>query len=226
MDMGDIIRLVFLALIFLSFFGGLFGRNREGEEQQARGAPRPTDVFESGGQDRPRPQRQPQPQPQSQPQRPPQERQMPTTATQWWEELTGNRTQPEPRSQPQPRELERQVANRGDSISRGEAQRAEHQRQRRERVTTTAAGQQSIREGERQMLEQDITDMPEPMELHPRRRRDREIGATAQARRRRTGGDVLRRSMRKPDTLERAFILKEVLDEPLALRERRQATYG
>lgn len=223
MDMGDIIRLIFLAFIFLSFFGGLFGRNREGQEQQGN-APRPTDVFESGGQDRPRPQRQAQ----SQPQRPPQERQMPTTATQWWEELTGNRAQPEPRrqpqSQPQRREPERQVATRDDAISRGEAERAEHQRQRRERATV--AGSQSVREGERQMLEQDITDMPEAMELYPRRRRDREIGATAQRRPRRTGGDVLRRSMRKPETLERAFILKEVLDEPLALRERRQETYG
>ncbi len=225
MDMGDIIRLIFLAFIFLSFFGGLFGRNREGQEQQGR-APRPTDVSESGWQDRPRPQRQPQPQSQSQPQRPPQERQMPTTATQWWEELTGNRTQPEPRPQPQPqrREPDRQVATQDDSISRGEAERAEHQRQRRERVT--AAGKASIRAGERQMLEQDITDMPEPMELYPRRRRDREIGATAQRRRRRTGGDVLRRSMRNPETLERAFILKEVLDEPLALRERRQEMHG
>jgi hypothetical protein len=223
MDMGDIVRLLFLAFIFLSFFGGLFGRNREGQEQQGR-APRPTDVFESGGQDRPRPQRQPQSP--AQPQRPPQERQMPTTATQWWEELTGNRTQPEPRPQPQPqrREPERQVATRDDSVSRGEAQRVEHQRQRREQATV--AGRQSVREGERQMLEQDITDMPEPMELYPRRRRDREIGATAQRRSRRTGGDVLRRSMRKPETLERAFILKEVLDEPLALRERRQQTYG
>lgn len=215
MDIGDIIRLIFLAFIFLSLFGGLLGRSRESEEEQRR-LPRPTDVFESGGQGRP----------QQQAQRPPQERQMPTTASEWWEELTGGqRSQPEPRPQPrpqpQPRQPEQQVATYDHAIERGEVDRVERQQRRRERET--ANGRQSaVRASERELLEQDITHMPSPMDRQPRRqRRDREIGADTPRRRRRTGGDVLRRSFSQPETLERAFILKEVLDDPLALREKR-----
>ncbi|HEV2128099.1 MAG TPA: hypothetical protein VGR22_05710 [Thermomicrobiales bacterium] len=220
MDVGDIISLLFVAFLILSLLGGLFAGSQESEEGQRR-VPRPTDIFESGG-----PQR---PQQSSQPQRAPQERQMPTTATEWWQELTaqrsGTESGPQPRPQPQPqapsrpepRQPERQVATYDDAIERGEVDRAERQQRRRERET--AAAGQSVRTTEQETLRNEITDRRSPIDAEPRRRRDREIGAVT-ARRHRAGGDILRRSLKEPETLERAFIVKEVLDVPIALREK------
>lgn len=79
-----------------------------------------------------------------------------------------------------------------------------------------------IRETEQELLERDITDMPTIVEeldseSRPRRRRPR-----AQSRRRTgDGGDVLRDSLRNPETLERAFIVKEILDLPVGMRSDR-----
>jgi hypothetical protein len=56
-------------------------------------------------------------------------------------------------------------------------------------------------------------------EQHVRPRRA--PGAAARRRHPATGGDVLRGSLKDPETLERAFIVKEVLDRPLSLRDGR-----
>jgi hypothetical protein len=71
--------------------------------------------------------------------------------------------------------------------------------------------------------ERDISDMPSiAEELDPERRPRRQPQQEVLRRRRYVeGGDVLRRSLKDPATLERAFIVKEVLDRPLSLRDDR-----
>jgi hypothetical protein len=83
--------------------------------------------------------------------------------------------------------------------------------------------ERDLRDTDRPPLERDITDMPSIAEYfdpehRPVRRRQQEV-----QRRPRIveGGDVLRHSLKDPSTLERAFIVKEVLDRPLALRDDR-----
>lgn len=69
-----------------------------------------------------------------------------------------------------------------------------------------------------EILEQDIR-----MDVTPEHARRQRQQRAAAARRHHpaTGGDVLRRSLKDPDTLERAFIVKEVLDIPVGMREQR-----
>jgi hypothetical protein len=83
--------------------------------------------------------------------------------------------------------------------------------------------EQDVRNAEQQLLERDITDIPTiAEELDPERRPRRQRQQEVQRRRRYVeGGDVLRHSLKDPATLERAFIVKEVLDRPLSLRDDR-----
>lgn len=197
MDIGDIFSLIFIAFLLISMFGGLFARDRGGEDER-RGAPGPRDIAQSGGQDRPRPQR------------PPQERQMPTTATEWWEELTGQRQAPErraeqptsrPNRQPQP-VAAHDDAIEGDRGARLEA-RLEDARQR-----------YGTEDEQSELLERDIT-----MDVDPERRPRQQ--PVAQRRGRRSDATFLRGWLKDPDTLGRAFIVKEVIDAPLSLRDER-----
>lgn len=103
----------------------------------------------------------------------------------------------------------------GEGTSRTEARRGEL----RERFGGRL-GELEAAARERRQLESDLTDMPSPMDTDPERRRRPRRTQVAATRRHHpaTGGDVLRRSLKDPDTLERAFIIKEVLDRPLGLR--------
>lgn len=116
----------------------------------------------------------------------------------------------------------------GEGMSRTEARREEL----RERFGGELQGrsreprppvERDIRDTEREMVERDITDIPTiAEELDPERRPRRQLQQEVLRRRRYVeGGDVLRRSLKDPATLERAFIVKEVLDRPLSLREDR-----
>lgn len=116
----------------------------------------------------------------------------------------------------------------GDGMARAEARREEP----RERLGGEPEGrrrderrrdplERDVRDTERAMLEQDLTDLPSIVEEldpenRPRRRRQQQV---RRQRRIVEGGDVLRRSLKDPATLERAFIVKEVLDRPIALRD-------
>ncbi len=118
----------------------------------------------------------------------------------------------------------------GEGTSRTEARREElrerfggepaaQRRQERSREPL----EQDVRNSEQQLLERDITDIPTiAEELDPERRPRRQRQQEQQRRRRYVeGGDVLRHSLKDPATLERAFIVKEVLDRPLSLRDDR-----
>jgi hypothetical protein len=186
MDYGDIIRLIIFGFIFLSFFGGLFGRNKKEDEQgpkQQKPRPvRPTELSESGGPARSRP------------------------------VVIAEPAGPVEVYFP-------------EGMTRTEARREE----RRERFDDRPAGRprealdRDIRDTERGLLEQDITDMPTIAENLDPERRPRRRRQEAQRRQRRMveGGDVLRGSLRNPATLERAFIVKEILDRPVGLRSDR-----
>lgn len=189
MDYGDIIRLIIFGFIFLSFFGGIFGRNKKdeekGPEQQGPRPARPTELSESGG--------------------PPQPRPRPVVIA----EPAGPIT-----------------VFADDSTAEYEARRPESgQRSRDPRSRDPRpreALESDIRDTERGLLERDITDMPTiaedlDAENRPRRRR----GQAQRRQRQVEGGDVLRDSLKNPATLERAFIVKEVLDRPLGLRNGR-----
>ena len=197
MDIGDIIRLLFFAFIFLSFFGGLFGRKSGKEEEPQQRPSRPTDIFHSGGEPAA-----PRPVATERSNQGMQERLRDT----FFPAAPEIHTQP--RSQPQAATTA-EVAS-GDRARPKAARRSQ---------PAGEVGRTDVRRAERELLERDLTDMPSPMDLdaenRPRRRPTQQMG---QPRRRRTGGDVLNDSLRNPAALERAFIVKEVLDKPLALR--------
>lgn len=203
MDIGDIVRLIFFAFIFLSFFGGLFGRKSGNEEEQPKRRPRPTDIHESGGEPAA-------PRPVSTTER---------TLQGMPERLRETFFPAPPEIHTGPRPQSRETATTAEASS-GEQPRPEA---RRPAPPTDDIALTDVRRAERTLLERDLTDMPSPMDLdaenRPRRGESRQV--MRMRRQRKTGGDVLRDSLRNPDTLERAFILKEVLDKPLALREQR-----
>jgi hypothetical protein len=195
MDYGDIVRLLIFGFIILSFLSGLFGRSgkdKQAKQEKPRPA-RPTQLSESGGQALPRPVVIAEPA-------------GPVTV------FAGDSV-PHPDAR-RPEGLERS----GDDLA---ARRVPLERDLRD--TDRPPLERDIRDTEGVLLERDITDMPSiaadfDPENRPRRRRQHEV-----QRRRRIveGGDVLRHSLKDPATLERAFIVKEVLDRPLALRDDR-----
>lgn len=210
MDIGDIIRLIFFGFLFMSLFGGLFGR--KSSEEEAR-PPRPTELSQSGGAEPTGP-RPPQPQPS---QRPP----VAASRKQRWENETS--AAPERRKgEVRERYENLSTATYDDAIEAGDVTRENPRRQPPRRRSMGMAGQRTARAGERAISERELTDMPPAMDLNPenRTRRDRPPLAATRRRRPATGGDVLRRTLKDSETLERSFIVKEVLDTPLGLRKR------
>ena len=205
MDIGDIIRLLFFAFIFLSFFGGLFGRRSGDEEEQQpqRRLPRPTDIFESGGES-------PRPRPVAM------QRPAPAMHEQEWEEETF--AAPEQHKEEVRQRYQRQNTwTYDDAVETDRAAGLESRLEEAQRRYGTRSDRGAIAASERALLEQDVT-----MDTDPERRSRRSSsGQLMRRRRRRTGGDVLHRSLTNPDTLERAFIVKEVLDKPLGMRPER-----
>lgn len=192
MDYGDLIRLIIFGFIFLSFFSGLFGgKKKDKDEEQPK-------------RQKPKPAR-------------------PT-------ELSQSGGSPRPRPVVTAEPAGRMTATTGGGVSRTEARREELRerysgqpgaQRRQERAREPL--EQDVRNAEQQLLERDITDIPTiAEELDPERRPRRQRQQEQQRRRRYVeGGDVLRHSLKDPATLERAFIVKEVLDRPLSLRENR-----
>ncbi len=192
MDYGDIIRLIVFGFIFLSFFSGLFGGKKKDEEKTKQQKPRPA---------------------------------RPTDLSE-----SGGPPQPRPRPVVIAEPAGPMTVYTGEGVSPTEARREEL----RERFGGELEGrprdprpreslERDIRDTEGVMLERDITDMPtiaEDLDPENRPRRRRRPRPTRQERQV-DGGDVLRDSLKNPATLERAFIVKEVLDRPLGLRSER-----
>ena len=197
MDIGDLVRLIFLAFIFLSFFGGLFGR-KSGEERKR--APRPRDISQSGGEP---------PMPRPQPQTVTFPAPEPAAHEQRWEAET--LAHPE-RHVEEVRERygTQRVETYDDAIEAGGAARRARLEQARRRY-----GHGRERD---EILEQDIRMDVTPEHVRRQRRRP---AVSTRRHHPATGGDVLRRSLKDPDTLERSFIVKEVLDIPVGMRESR-----
>jgi hypothetical protein len=196
MDYGDIIRLIIFGFIFLSFFSGLFGGKKD-DEKTPKQQPKPA-------QQRPRPVR-------------------PTELSE-----SGGPARPRPVVMAEPAGPVEVYT--GEGMSRTEARREElHERfggelkSRRRDQRPREPLERDIRDTERTLVEQDITDMPTiAEELDPERRPRRQRQLEAPRRQRYVeGGDILRHSLKDPATLERAFIVKEVLDRPLSLRDNR-----
>ncbi len=192
MDIGDIIRLIFFGVIFLSFFGGLFGK-KSGNEQKPRRASRPQDIFQSGGAP-------------------------PTPEPVAMEVYTGEGTS---RTEERRAELRERF---GDKLERRqpleqdvtEGDVVEAVTATRQPRAAEVRGRHIHRRDE--FLEQDVR-----MDLTPEHPRAplRQRATVARRHHPATGGAVLRRSLRDPDTLERAFIIKEVLDKPVGMRQER-----
>jgi hypothetical protein len=188
MDYGDIIRLIIFGFIFLSFFSGLFGRGKKDEEKQ-----------------------------------PKQQKSQPARPTELSESGGPARPRPVVIAEPAgpvevyfPEGMPRTEARREEPRERFDNRSEERSRDPRPREGLD----RDMRDTERGMLERDITDMPTIAEnLDPERRSRRSQPQEVQRRRRYVeGGDVLRHSLKNPATLERAFIVKEVLDRPVGLR--------
>ncbi len=199
MDYGDIIRLIVFGFIFLSFFSGLFGRKDDKKNKK-----KPKQARSK--QQQPKPVR-------------------PTDLSQ-----SGGPERPQPQPRPVvfadpagPMEVYT-----GEGMSRTEARREElrerfggelEARRREERPRDPV--ERDIRDTEGAMLERDITDMPPIENLDPERRPRRRRQVPRRQRQRVQGADILRGWLQDPTTLERAFIVKEVLDRPIALRDDR-----
>lgn len=193
MEIGDIISIVIFGIIALSFFSGVLDRRESKEERPAR----PTELSQSGGLDR---------QPQVEP----------SGETDLSEELAEERRTI--RAERQERRAQRSpTVTYEDPVEAGDLTRSERRREDvRERSRQRAAQQDDrlVREEIRERgpsLEGLVTE-------EGGRRRPRPRPVAARRRHPATGGDVLRRSLKDPDTLERAFIIKEVLDLPVGLR--------
>lgn len=203
MDTGDIISLVFFGFLLLSLLGGLLGKQAEEEERP----PRPTDLSQSGGPERPVP-----PVPQQPAARPP----VVVSPEQRREEGTfafPAQHQEEVRKRYAPRN----TSTYDDVIEAGDVTRIDEPRRRSGDDTRKQAPRPPVRP----IAEQDLTDMPPAMDLDPERRVRPVRSKLAAARRKHpaTGGDVLRHTLKDPETLERAFIIKEVLDIPVGMRK-------
>lgn len=199
MDIGDIIRLLFFAFLFLSLFGGLFGRNSEKKSEGRGRAPRPTELGESGGQIQERVEPRPQPQPQ----------QSQGPGQQW----SDGRYAGAGRSSGNGRDRSGPPS---PSSSRANG-RSQPEARRYQQDGAARGGEEGVRTGEQELLEQDLT-----MDVHPeqtRRRRARPRPTSARRKAPSSGGDALRKSLKDSDGLERAFIVKEVLDVPVGMRK-------
>ena len=210
MDYGDLIRLIIFGFIFLSFFSGLFGGKKNDKKQPKKPKPkpvRPTELSESGGS--------PRPVVIGDPAGP-----MTVYTGEGVSRTEARREELRERFGGEPEGRSRAPRDRlgGELIGRSRDPREMLERDFRD--TDRPPLERDVRDTEGKLLERDITDMPtiaedlDP-ENRPRRHRQQE-----QQRRRRyvEGGDVLRHSLKDPATLERAFIVKEVLDRPLSLR--------
>jgi hypothetical protein len=203
MDYGDIIRLIVFGFIFLSFFSGLFGgkkKDEEGKPKQQKPKPvRPTELSESGGPARSRPVVMAEP-------------------AGSIEVYTGEGVS---RTEARREELRERFG--GELAERRREQRRREPLERDVHNAEQVLLERDVRNAEQALLERDLTDVATiAEELDPERRPRRQPQPQAQRRRRYVeGGDVLRRSLKDPATLERAFIVKEVLDRPLSLRDGR-----
>lgn len=214
MDIGDIIQWIFWGFIFLSIFGGFFGRKDKQDSENKRRT-RPTELSQSGGADRERPQQRPQ---QAQAQRA-------ASHEEQWEQ--GTLAHPEQHTEEtRERYGTSTTFTYDDAIESGETRTDARREELRERFGHKL-DQGDIRSTERGMREQDLTDMPRAENLYPERRRastqitPMTSKRTTRRRQKRDGGDVLRQWLRDPDTLGRAFIIKEVLDPPVGVRDDR-----
>ena len=198
MDLGDIIRLIFFGIIFLSFFGGFFGRKSDEEKKPA---PRPTDIFESGGQQPVR----------TQPV-------LTQTAEPIAEEVSWEDA-PRGRQTSRPEAYESPAY--GDAFGSGNGSQAEQRRQPPAPRAGSEVKRRDVRTAERELLEQDLTDLPPAMDLNPEQRSRQGPTVVPVRRRRRQDAEILRGWLRDPDTLGRAFIVKEVLDKPVGMRDQR-----
>ncbi len=198
MDLGDLLGLIGFAIIAVSVLSGFFG-GRSGEEGPS--LPRPTDVFHSGGEPpRPRPDRT--------------ETAEPMARELSWEDApAGRQVEPE-----RFRTDERDTSTYDDAIERGDVAQTERRLPRR--APDTLVGAQTVQVAERELLERDLTDMSAAMDLDPERRRRERQQTTERRRRRRTDAQILRGWLEDPDTLVNSFIMKEVLDVPISLREK------
>lgn len=197
MDLGDIIRLIFFGLLFFSFFGRGFLRRGNSSEQQT---PRPTDISQSGGEPpRPRPAPMVTQRPMS----------VPAAHEQQWE--GGTFANPERhREEVRERYGKTNVETYDAAREVEEREQAAARRAEKQRTDAFLAREDALESGPSagSQVTGDIT-----------RRRPRRVVARTQRRHPATGGEVLRGSLKDADTLERAFIVKEVLDVPLGLRK-------
>lgn len=203
MDIGDIIRLIFFGLLFFSFFGRGFVRRNTGEQAEGeQQAPRPTDISQSGGEpQRPRPTPVVAQRPMSDP--------VPAAHEQQWED--GTFVNPERHKEEVRQRYGRtNVETYDDARKIEEQQEAAARRAEKQRIDAIMAREDALESGPSagSQVTGDIT-----------RRRPRRAVVRTQRRHPATGGEVLRGSLRDADTLERAFIVKEVLDVPLGLRK-------
>jgi hypothetical protein len=191
MDYGDIVRLIVFGFIILSFLSGLFGKSDKEKKAEQRKAAQP------------RPAR-------------------PTELAE-----SGGQPRPRPPLVPAQPVLVDPAHATPIFVDAGEARIEERERSLLERDIREAEPivprERDFRARDMAAVERDYADMPtiaedlDP-ESHPRARRRAQM---ARPPRYVEGGDVLRRSLKDPSTLERAFIVKEILDRPLALRDDR-----
>ena len=203
MDTGDIISLVFFGFLLLSLLGGLLGKQAEEEERP----PRPTELSQSGGAEGTLP-----PVPQR-PAVPP-----PVVVSQEQRRAEGTFAFPEQHQEEvRKRYVPRDTSTYDDAIEAGDVTRIDESRRRSGDDTRKQAPRPRVRA----IAEFDLTDMPPAMDLDPERRVRPARSKIIASRRKHpaTGGDVLRRTLKDPETLERAYIIKEVLDIPVGLRK-------
>lgn len=191
MELGDILSLVFVGIILLSFLSRFVG-----EQDAEEGEPvRPTDLSQSGGNE-PRP----------------------MVAESREATFEDEATVPSRRQREESRGRY-EVSTYDDPIEAGDVTRSDARREERpERMGDTKRRRNSSLAREETLERGPSAGSLVTQDGDPGRRARRPQQAAARRRHPATGGDVLRRSLKDPDTLERAFIIKEVLDFPVGMR--------
>ncbi len=192
MELGDILSLVFVGIILLSFLSRFVGERDTDEGEPVR----PTEMSQSGGNE-PRP----------------------MVAESREATFEDEATVPSQRQREEYRGRY-EVSTYDDPIEARDMTRSDARREERPK----RAGDTMRRRNSSLAREEALERGPSAGSLvtqdgDPGRRARRPQQTVVRRQHPATGGDVLRRSLKDPDTLERAFIIKEVLDSPLGLRQ-------
>lgn len=216
MDFGDFNWLVFIYagffiwLIASSVIGAAFGKkNKDGSSKQGQSASRPTELSQGGGAGRERQQQA--------------QAQHAASHEQRWEDEA--LAHPE-RHQEEVRERYGNLSSstRGDGDRAGESSSDSQNEQLREALKERYGDKismRNIRSAHEQARERYATSAAPSPDAGDRNQGTSASRSPRQRHRNRDGGDVLRGWLTNPDTLGRAFIVKEVLDRPLSMRDDR-----